>query len=68
MSIMNSTKTGSSQWIRKVEATPSTQAERNRRHREKSRKAGIVSVTVEIPIERRDELRAIAADMRRGKE
>ena len=46
---------------------PSSQAERNRRHREKARKAGIVSVTVEIPIERRDELRAIAADMRRGK-
>ena len=44
-----------------------TQAARNRRHKEKARKAGIVSVTVEVPLERRDELRAIAKKMREGK-
>ena len=43
-----------------------TQTERNRRHREKSRRAGLVPVTVNVPSDNRDELRAIAAKMRVG--
>lgn len=41
-----------------------TQIERTRRHREKSRKAGLVPVTVNVPADKRKELIDIAAKMR----